>query len=161
MNDAEIRELSARLGDALVARGWFLGTAESCTGGWVSTAVTAIAGSSGWFDAGLVTYSNAAKQRLLGVEPGLIEAHGAVSGPVVEAMVAGLLARHPVQLALSVSGVAGPGGGTPEKPVGLVWFGWGTRDGRRLCRSQRFSGDRAGVRRAAVVEALKGALELC
>jgi nicotinamide-nucleotide amidase len=122
--DAACLQLAADVGDALQARRWRLATAESCTGGLVAGAVTAVAGSSAWFDRGFVTYSNAAKHEMLAVPSEVIAAHGAVSEPVARAMVEGARARSGAECALSVTGVAGPGGGTPAKPVGMVCFGW-------------------------------------
>jgi nicotinamide-nucleotide amidase len=142
------------LGDTLRARGWRLATAESCTGGLVAACCTSVAGSSDWFERGFVTYSNAAKTELLGVLPALIDAHGAVSEAVALAMAGGVLARAPVQLALAVTGIAGPGGAVPGKPVGTVWLAWGTAAGLRAERLQ-LPGDRDAVRRATVQAALR------
>jgi nicotinamide-nucleotide amidase len=144
----------AALAQALRARGWRLATAESCTGGMAAAACTALAGSSDWFDRGVVTYSNDAKTELLGVPAALIAAHGAVSGQVALAMAQGLLARAPVQLVLSVTGIAGPGGAVPGKPVGTVWLGWGTAQALHTERLA-LAGDRAAVRQAAVAAALQ------
>jgi nicotinamide-nucleotide amidase len=151
------------LGDALRRRGWMAATAESCTGGLIAAACTALAGSSDWFERGFVTYSNASKAQLLGVPTELIEQHGAVSEPVARAMVAGALARSQSQLAVAVTGVAGPGGGSAAKPVGLVWLALAKRalPGAAIdavvvdAWSCRFSGDRAAVRSATVREALR------
>jgi nicotinamide-nucleotide amidase len=141
--------------DACRARGWRLATAESCTGGLVAGALTAIAGSSAVVERGFVTYSNEAKSELLGVSPEIIAKHGAVSAETAVAMAQGALARAPVDLALSVIGIAGPGGATPTKPVGLVIFGLARRDGK--CRTERrvFPGDRSAVRQAALEVALR------
>jgi nicotinamide-nucleotide amidase len=146
------------LAQALRARGWRLATAESCTGGLIAAACTALAGSSDWFERGLVTYSNAAKTELLGVDAALIAQHGAVSNEVARAMVQGVLARAPVQLALAVTGIAGPGGAVPGKPVGTVWLAWGTAAGVQAERLQ-LGGDRAAVRGGTVQAALQRALE--
>ncbi len=132
-----------------------LATAESCTGGMVAAALTDIAGSSDVVERGFVTYSNAAKCELLGVPPALIAAHGAVSAEVAEAMAAGALRRAPVDLAVAITGIAGPGGATPGKPVGLVWFGSGRSGGAIATERQIFAGDRAAVRRAATRRALE------
>ncbi len=113
------------LADALRARGWRIAAAESCTGGLIAAACTSVAGSSDWFERGFVTYSNEAKTELLGVPTALLAAHGAVSEPVARAMAEGALARAPVQLAVAVTGIAGPGGAVPGKPVGTVWLAWG------------------------------------
>jgi len=146
------------LAQALTARGWMMATAESCTGGLIAGACTDRAGSSDWFERGFVTYSNAAKTELLGVPADLIATHGAVSEPVARAMVAGARAHAPVQLAVAVTGVAGPGGGSAAKPVGTVWFGWATPQGVDT-ECVRFDGDRAAVRQATVAHALAGLLK--
>jgi nicotinamide-nucleotide amidase len=147
----------------LQARGWMLTTAESCTGGLVAAACTDLAGSSAWFERGFVTYSNAAKTELLGVDAALIDTHGAVSEPVARAMAAGALARSAAQLSVAITGIAGPSGGSADKPVGTVWFGWGARvdaEAPLLLRAERrlFPGDRAAVRAAATEHALRGLL---
>ncbi len=141
------------LADALRARGWRIATAESCTGGLIAAACTAVAGSSDWFERGFVTYSNAAKTELLGVDAALIAAHGAVSEPVARAMCDGALAKAPVQLAVAVTGIAGPGGAVPGKPVGTVWVGWGAAGAVRTQRLQ-LAGDRTAVRAQTVAFAL-------
>jgi len=150
--------LVLRLADALRGRGWRLATAESCTGGLIAAACTDAAGSSDWFERGFVTYSNAAKTELLGIDPALIAAHGAVSEAVARAMVAGTLARAPVQLAVAVTGIAGPGGAMPGKPVGTVWLAWGTAAGVQAERLQ-LDGDRAAVRAGTVQAALRRLVE--
>jgi nicotinamide-nucleotide amidase len=141
------------LADALRARGWCMAAAESCTGGLIAAACTSVAGSSDWFERGFVTYSNQAKTELLGVLPQLIAAHGAVSEEVALAMAGGALTHAPVQLAVAVTGIAGPGGGMPGKPVGTVWLAWGTPAGVRAERLQ-LVGDRSAVRAATVRAAL-------
>jgi nicotinamide-nucleotide amidase len=154
-----IAQLAAALSDALHARHWRLVTAESCTGGAIAASLTDIPGSSEWFDRGFVSYSNQSKQDLLGVRAETLAASGAVSEAVVREMAEGALSRAGVEVAVAVSGVAGPGGGTPEKPVGTVWLAWA---GKGLdTRSQRFhfDGDRAAVRRQAVAAALQGVLD--
>ncbi|WP_445010552.1 CinA family protein [Vreelandella stevensii] len=130
-------------------------TAESCTGGGIASAITSVAGSSAYFTAGYVTYSNAAKTRLLGVEPALLEANGAVSESVVRAMVAGACRDSGADLAVAVSGVAGPEGGSEEKPVGTVWLAWGDAESQQA-ECFHFPGDRQAVREQAVREALAG-----
>ena len=160
-----IEGLSARLGQALLARQAGLATAESCTGGLIAGAVTSIAGSSQWFDRGWVTYSNHAKRDELGVQAAVLQAHGAVSAEVAEAMAAGVLRHAPhATMALTTTGIAGPGGATPGKPVGLVWFGFGQRleDGTVLVHSESvvFPGDRQAVRLAAVSHALESAIRM-
>ncbi|VWX58620.1 conserved hypothetical protein [Burkholderiales bacterium 8X] len=146
---ALVREVAARLQQ----KGWMLTTAESCTGGLIAAACTDLAGSSGWFERGFVTYSNQAKTELLGVDANAIEQHGAVSELVARAMAAGALARSSAQVAVAVTGVAGPGGGTADKPVGTVWFAWAT-SGVVQAERRRFDGDRAAVRAATVQHAL-------
>lgn len=149
--------LVSQLAAQLIARGERLAVAESCTGGLIAAACTDLPGSSAWFERGLVTYSNESKQELLGLSPALIAEHGAVSEPVVRAMAQALLNLADVQQALAVSGVAGPDGGTPAKPVGTVWIAWASASG---LRSQRylFAGDRQAVREQAVRAALQGLL---
>ena len=150
--------LVEQLAAALKARGLMMATAESCTGGLIAGACTELSGSSDWFERGFVTYSNAAKHGMLGVPALLIEQHGAVSEPVARAMASGALAHSPAQLAVAVTGVAGPTGGSAEKPVGTVWFGWATPEGV-FTEHQRFDGDRAAVRQATVRHALAGLLQ--
>jgi nicotinamide-nucleotide amidase len=142
------------LADALRARGWRMACAESCTGGLIAAACTSVAGSSDWFERGFVTYSNAAKTELLGVDAGLIERHGAVSEPVVRAMAQGALARAPVQLAVAVTGIAGPGGAVPGKPVGTVWLAVASAEGPTAVERLQLDGDRAAVRAQTVAAAL-------
>ncbi len=154
MPDAEILTLARSVLEACRARGWHVATAESCTGGMVVAALTAIAGSSEVVERGFVAYSNEAKSELLGVSPGTIAAHGAVSAEIAAAMARGAVARAPVDLAVSVTGVAGPGGGSAEKPVGLIHFGLARRDGACRTESHVFPGDRAAVRDAALQTAL-------
>jgi len=151
---------AAALGAALRQRGWRLVTAESCTGGLVSAAVTSVAGSSDWFDRGMVTYSNTAKTDLLGVDTALFAQVGAVSSEVARAMALGALQHADAELAVAVTGIAGPGGGTPDKPVGTVWFGLAWRDcGAAHCQTRHmlFKGDRAEVRLQAAACALRWA----
>ena len=162
MNPKEsLTTLSARVGERLLARKLLLTAAESCTGGWVAEAVTAVAGSSAWFDCGFVTYSNEAKQRLLDVPTSLLEfgGPGAVSEETVLAMTAGAIANSRARVAVAVSGIAGPDGGSAEKPVGTVWIAW-QWERRRLAREFHFSGNRTAVREAAVLTALEGLLAL-
>ena len=152
--DIELETLSRLVGEHLLARGWRLASAESCTGGWVAEVVTATAGSSNWFDCGFVTYSNDAKCALLGVSPMTLARHGAVSEATTAAMATGTLERSEADLALSISGVAGPGGGSKEKPVGTVCFGWARSGESAQTATRHFDGDREAVRRQAVVFAL-------
>jgi nicotinamide-nucleotide amidase len=153
-----IPALVEALARELKARGLMMTTAESCTGGLIAGACTEISGSSEWFERGFVTYSNAAKSELLGVPMALIDQHGAVSEPVARAMASGAMSHSPAQLAVAVTGVAGPTGGSAEKPVGTVWFGWATPEGV-FTEHQRFDGDRAAVRQATVQHALSGLLQ--
>ena len=157
---SELEKLAEQIGLRLIDRGEMLATAESCTGGWVAQSLTAIAGSSAWFDRGFVTYSNAAKTEMLGVESKLIEREGAVSEPVVCAMAAGALQFSQARVAVAVSGIAGPTGGTPDKPVGTVWFAWQVGDKKPVARCEVLSGDRREVRRQAVIVSLRGLLDL-
>jgi len=151
VNDESLVEtLAARLRQ----RGWRLATAESCTGGLIAAACTALVGSSDWFERGFVTYSNAAKTELLGVDAALIAAHGAVSEEVARAMAAGALQHAPVHISVAVTGIAGPGGAVPGKPVGTVWLAWATAAGVQAERLQ-LPGDRAAVRAATVELALR------
>jgi len=153
---SEVRSLAS----ALKSRGWMLAAAESCTGGLIAAACTELSGSSDWFDRGFVTYSNEAKTELLGVSAELIAQHGAVSEAVARAMVEGALARSHAQLAVAVTGIAGPTGGTPAKPVGTVWVGLAQRGQTATATLLQLQGDRAAVRRQTVawaLRALKGA----
>jgi nicotinamide-nucleotide amidase len=154
--DARIMALAEALGRALVARQWRVATAESCTGGLVAGAITAIAGSSAWFDRGFVTYTNEAKCELLGVPAALIAREGAVSEAVARAMAEGALARSQADLVTAVTGIAGPGGGSAAKPVGTVCFAWGRRGGAGDAVTRRLHGDRAAVRSQAAAVALEG-----
>ena len=145
--------LTTKVAELLQQKKLLLATAESCTGGLIAAACTDLAGSSVWFERGFVSYSNAAKTELLGVPADLIETHGAVSEPVARAMVEGALRHSRAQVAVAVTGVAGPGGGSPDKPVGTVWFGWATPDGV-VTDKRCFDGDRQQVREATVQHAL-------
>lgn len=144
------------LADGLLARGWRLATAESCTGGLIAAACTELAGSSVWFERGFVSYSNEAKVGMLGVDAALITAHGAVSEAVARAMAEGALQRAGVDVAVAVTGIAGPAGGTPDKPVGTVWLAWAERGGPTQARRCLFQGDRAQVRQQTCEAALAG-----
>ena len=159
MSSGATPALTALLADLLLEKAFFLATAESCTGGMIAAACTDLAGSSTWFDRGFVSYSNAAKTGMLGVDATLIAEHGAVSEPVARAMAAGTLARSQAQVAIAVTGVAGPSGGSADKPVGTVWFGFAL-DGQVHTELQRFAGDRAAVRAATVQHALRRLAQL-
>lgn len=154
-DDSTLYALARDLGAQLLAHGATVATAESCTGGWIGKVLTDVPGSSAWFGWGVISYANTAKTAMLGVPRALLERHGAVSREVVEAMVSGALAASGAQHALAVSGVAGPDGGTPEKPVGTVWFAWQER-GEAAPRSEcrQLAGDRDAVRRETVRHAL-------
>ena len=156
-----IPELVQQLADKLLAKKLIISTAESCTGGWISQSLTALAGSSVWFDTGFVTYSNEAKQRLLAVPAAIFDSDGvgAVSEATVLAMTTGAIQNSRANLAVAVSGIAGPDGGTEEKPVGTVWIAW-QWESKSLARCFHFSGDRESVRRATVLAALDGCLLL-
>ncbi|NIF60661.1 nicotinamide-nucleotide amidase [Enterobacter sp. Ap-916] len=155
MTDSALFELSQRVGNGLGQLGATVTTAESCTGGWIAKVITDVAGSSAWFERGFVTYSNEAKHQLIGVNETTLEAYGAVSKGVVLEMAQGALAAAKADYAVSVSGIAGPDGGMPEKPVGTVWFGFADKHGRTLAKVQRFDGDRDAVRRQATEFALQ------
>ncbi|HEX5094181.1 MAG TPA: CinA family protein [Burkholderiales bacterium] len=154
-----MNELAQQVGAALKSRALRLVTAESCTGGWVAMALTAVPGSSDWFERGYVTYSNAAKREDLGVSEATLQRHGAVSEDTAREMAAGALKRGAAQVALAITGVAGPTGGTPGKPVGMVCFAW-TYGSKMRSETKRFGGDRESVRRQSVVHALQQVLEL-
>jgi nicotinamide-nucleotide amidase len=150
--------LAQKIGERLKATRAKLVTAESCTGGWAAQVVTSVAGSSAWFERGFVTYSNEAKRELLGVQENTLRAHGAVSEETAREMAQGALSRGKGTVALAVTGVAGPGGGSPGKPVGTVCFAWASARSVRS-ETQQFSGDRESVRRQSVVRALEGVLQ--
>ena len=160
VSDEELHGLAVELGEKLRARGWMLATAESCTGGWIGEVLTAIPGSSAFYERGFITYANAAKIELLGVPPETLDAYGAVSEETARAMAQGALVRSLVHAALSVSGIAGPGGGTREKPVGMVCYGWALNDGTLMSSTCRLDGNREEIRSRAVAAALRGMIEL-
>ena len=160
MSSDTLTTLATLVGARLKARGIMLATAESCTGGWVAQAVTAIGGSSAWFERGFVTYSDAAKQEMLGVDAGTLAAHGAVSEPTAREMARGALVRSRAQVAVAITGIAGPSGGTPEKPLGMVCFAWSEKDGAPNAETRHFTGNRESVRRQSVIAALQGILKL-
>ena len=152
--------LATLIGARLKERGLMLATAESCTGGWTAQALTSISGSSDWFERGFVTYSNAAKEEMLGVARATLESHGAVSEQTAREMVSGALSRSRADIALAITGVAGPTGGTPDKPVGMVCLAWARTGAPIACATRQFSGDRNAVRRQSVIAALQGVLAL-
>jgi len=155
-DDLELEQLAARIGEHLRAARDRVVTAESCTGGWIAKAMTGVAGSSDWFDCGMVVYSYEAKQALLGVRPQTLESQGAVSRETVIEMVSGALVHSGASVAVAVTGIAGPGGGSEDKPVGTVWVGWKRRGGYTRAEVFRFHGDRDAVRRQSVAAALAG-----
>jgi nicotinamide-nucleotide amidase len=160
VSDEELQQLASELGERLRARGWTLATAESCTGGWVGQLLTSLPGSSTWYERGFITYANAAKQEMLGVPAATLETFGAVSEETASAMAAGALKHSHAQAALAISGIAGPGGGTPQKPVGLVCYGWALADGTLMSSTCRLDGDREEIRSRAVAAALRGLIDL-
>ena len=159
LSDDDIVALAAELGRLLASRRAFVTAAESCTGGLVAGAITSIPGSSGWFQRGFVTYSNEAKTEMLGVPAETLARHGAVSEETARSMAEGALRAGRADYAVAITGVAGPDGGTPTKPVGMVCFGWTARDGAATSITKRLPGDRAAVRRASVIFALQGLID--
>ncbi|MEW6039809.1 MAG: CinA family protein [Pseudomonadota bacterium] len=160
-SDGDLHAAALRVGRVLSACGRKLATAESCTGGWIAQCVTSIPGSSAWFERGFVTYSNESKEELLGVPAEVIATHGAVSAETVAAMAGGALARSRADCAVAVSGIAGPAGGSPDKPVGTVWLAWQLKGAAPITRRFRFEGGREAVRREAVMAALEGLIDVC
>ena len=154
--DSELDLLAQATGARLLAARHMLVTAESCTGGWIAKCMTDVPGSSSWFDCGMAAYSYEAKQALLGVRPQTLEVHGAVSRECVVEMVSGALVHSGATIAVAVTGIAGPGGGSPDKPVGTVWIGWKRRGGYADAKVFHFEGDRDAVRRQTVAAALRG-----
>jgi nicotinamide-nucleotide amidase len=155
LSDGALRALAEQAGVLLLAAGRRVATAESCTGGWVAKCLTDIPGSSQWFERGYVTYSDLAKQQSIGVAAGVIDTFGAVSRPTVEQMAAGALHASGADIAVAITGIAGPDGGSAEKPVGLVWFALAQRSAPPVAIEQRYSGDREAIRRASVATALR------
>jgi nicotinamide-nucleotide amidase len=155
LSDSALRALAEAAGTLLLAQQRRVATAESCTGGWVAKCLTDIPGSSQWFERGYVTYSNLAKEQSIGVAASVIETFGAVSRPTVEQMAAGALHDSGADLAVAITGIAGPDGGSPDKPVGLVWFALAQRAAPPVVLQQQFAGDREAIRRAAVATALR------
>ena len=155
-DDSMLHTLAEQIAVEFLRRGATLVTAESCSGGWIAKTLTDIAGSSAWFECGVVAYSYEAKEALLGVRPETLEEHGAVSRETAIEMVSGALARYGASMAVSVTGIAGPGGGTADKPVGTVWIGWKRRGGYAQAELFHFDGDREAVRRQTVAAALRG-----
>ena len=159
-SEQELRDLAEQLGGCLSSKGMKLASAESCTGGWLAKIITDIPGSSAWFVGSVVSYSNEAKQSLLGVSADTLAEFGAVSGDTVLEMSDGLFAHTDADVAVSISGIAGPDGGSDDKPVGLVWLSWGKRDKSVFANSFNFDGDREDVRRQSIKQALDNLLDL-
>ncbi len=155
----ELETLARAVSHELKRQGLMLVTAESCTGGWMAQIMTSVAGSSEWFERGFVAYTNLAKREMLGVKTAILSRYGAVSEQTARAMAEGALTHSHAQVAIAITGIAGPSGGTPEKPVGTVCFAWAGKKRDTLGRKQIFSGDREGVRRKAVAAALQGVLD--
>ena len=160
MNEDDITLMAQKMGRVALRRGIFIATAESCTGGGIAAAITRIPGSAKWFDRGFVTYHNLAKKQMLGVRQATLHTYGAVSEQVARQMAAGALRRSQATVTVSVTGIAGPGGGTREKPVGTVWFAWAAKNNPVQSRMFRFKGDRYEVRRQTVAMALQGIIDL-
>jgi nicotinamide-nucleotide amidase len=158
--ERQLRALAQKLGERLTAAGLRMATAESCTGGWIAKVMTDIPGSSSYFERGFVTYTNESKQEMLGVRAETLDAHGAVSAATVEEMVRGALEHSSADIAVAVSGIAGPTGGSAEKPVGTIFFAWGDGEGRIKTQHQRLDGERDAIRKKAVEIALQGLLQL-
>ncbi|HJT50332.1 MAG TPA: nicotinamide-nucleotide amidohydrolase family protein [Nitrosospira sp.] len=160
MDDMMLQDLARHAGNALSQQELMLVTAESCTGGWLGQAITAVAGSSAWFERGFITYAALSKHEMLGVSNATLEQYGAVSEQTASEMAAGAIARSHAQVAVSVTGIAGPDGGTTEKPVGMVCFAWIMKDGMALTETRYFSGSREEIRRQSVAGALQGLIDL-
>ena len=159
-SEQELRDLAGQLGECMTSKGMKLASAESCTGGWLAKIITDIPGSSAWFVGSVVSYSNEAKQSLLGVSADTLAEFGAVSGDTVLEMSDGLFAQTDADVAVSISGIAGPDGGSDDKPVGLVWLSWGKRDKSVFANSFNFDGNREEVRRQSIKQALENLLDL-
>lgn len=157
--NSTLHDLAVQLGKALRTRGWSIAAAESCTGGWIAKTITEVPVSSSWFERGFVTYSNEAKQEMLGVNAATLESHGAVSEGVAREMARGALENSRADVAVAVTGIAGPDGGSEEKPVGTVWFAWAWPDGEVRAERRLFAGDREQVRAATVEHALRTLIE--
>jgi nicotinamide-nucleotide amidase len=160
VTEAELTALGAEVGQALAGAGVMLATAESCTGGWVGRAITSVSGSANWYERGFITYSEAAKREMLGVSAEVLQQHGAVSEPTARAMAQGALAHSHAQVALAVTGIAGPTGGSEDKPVGMVWFAWAANGRPTQAVCHMLDGDRETIRRQSVAIALRGLLNV-
>lgn len=160
MDDPALEDLARRVGSALARQELMLASAESCTGGWLGQAITSIGGSSAWYERGFITYADNSKREMLGVSSATLEQYGAVSREVAYEMAEGAITRSHAQVAVSVTGIAGPAGGTAEKPVGMICFAWLMKDGLTLTETGYFSGSREAIRRQAVARALQGIIDL-
>jgi nicotinamide-nucleotide amidase len=160
MDDLMLQDLAIKASVALAQQGLLLATAESCTGGWLGQTITSIAGSSSWYDRGFITYATASKHEMLGVSTSTLEQYGAVSEQTASEMAAGVITHSHAQVAVSITGIAGPDGGTPEKPVGMVCFAWMMKDGLACAETRYFTGSREEIRRQSVAEALQGLIDL-
>lgn len=160
MDDLMLQDLAMQVGTALSRQELMLVIAESCTGGWLGQTITSIAGSSGWFERGFVSYTDISKQEMLGVSSATLERYGAVSEQTASEMAAGAVARSHAQVAVSITGIAGPDGGTAQKPVGMICFAWMMKDGMARTETRYYSGSREEIRRQSVAEALQGVIDL-
>ncbi len=160
LDDRALLLLAGHVGIDLIQQGLMLASAESCTGGWLGQAITSKRGSSAWYERGFITYSVVSKQEVLGVSAATLKQHGTVSEQTAQEMAAGAISHSRAQVAVAITGIAGPDGGTAEKPVGMVCFAWAKKDGLALSATRHFSGDREAVRRQAVAAALQGVLDL-
>jgi|SRR5687768_7965274 len=160
MDDMMLQDLAMQAGTALAQQELMLATAESCTGGWLGQTITSITGSSAWYERGFITYADISKHEMLGVSSTTLEEYGAVSEQTASEMAAGAIGRSHAQVAVSITGIAGPDGGTAEKPVGMVCFAWIMKDGMALAETRYFSGTREEVRRQSVAGALQGVIDL-
>ncbi len=160
MNNAELYQLAQQTGILLKQQGLMMASAESCTGGWLGQTVTSVPGSSTWYERGFVTYSNISKQQMLGVCTATLTKYGAVSEPTAQEMAAGAITHSNAQVSCSITGIAGPGGGTTNKPVGMICLGWAIKNSLAVCNTQYLNGDRNTIRHQAVVIALQGIIDL-
>lgn len=160
MNDQMLQHLARQVGIALTQHELMLTSAESCTGGWLGQTITSVAGSSAWYERGFITYATISKHEMLGVSTATLEQYGVVSEQTAREMAEGSIARSHAQVAIAITGIAGPEGGTPEKPIGMVCFAWALKDGLARSETRHFSGDREAVRRQSVAVALQGIIDL-
>ena len=160
MDDSTLQDLAIKIGSALARQGLMLASAESCTGGWLGQTITSIAGSSAWYERGFITYTDISKREMLGVSSTTLEQYGAVSEEIAYEMAEGAIARSHAQVSVAVTGIAGPGGGTAKKPVGMICFAWIIKDGLARTETRYFSGSREEIRQQAVAGALQGVIDL-